>query len=981
MLRLACKNLWAYKKRLLTSALSVVLGISFLCGSFVFTDTLKGLFSDLFSSAVKGVDVQVRQTKAFGGSADDGPYNDGRSPLPVSLLGTVRKVPGVAVAEPRIEGYAQALNSKGKLIKGGGAPNFGYVWIDDPELSEYRLFSGKVPVADDEIVIDKGLVKTGKFKLGDSIKVNTVSGLRSFRLVGDVTFGASDSALGASAIFFNQRVGQELLLKPGFAQSFLIRGEPGTSQGTLAKAVAASLKGISFEGLTKVEAITGKKLESEQLSFVNIIFGFINTFFTAFAVVALFVSIFVISNSFSIVVAQRTKEMAMLRTLGASRGQILGSTFAEALAVGVLASAVGVGAGLGVALIIRLLLETFGGGGLPSAGLVLKPRTVFLGLGVGTLVTVLAAIAPAIKSSRVKPLAALRETSIDNADSSPVRLRAGLALLAVSLLFLGIGLNGAVLGKFLGLTFDGPLNVGVSAAAALIAVIFLGPILAKPLAGALGRPWFGWVIVAFGAVVGFGSVPLVVLAVRAAAKQSGSKLVTGLVGGVLGGAVFYGVWSIWAARRDRKIVKVDEKIYANQWKATLMSAVLLGLSQASPLLALAGLCLVCGRYLILTGRSAGTTSGRIARENTIRNPTRTSATALALTIGTALVSAILVLSQSLTQTFRGAVDNAVRGDYVVASAASDTGFPSSVQQEIRSVPGVKATSSLRFERMKFGFPARERTIGGIDPEEFDKLVNVGRLQGSLQTLAGPNTVALAKKTATDQGLKIGDSIRPTFKNGRRGTMKIVATYENAEGLGNLYYLTSARTLNSYVPKSTIDFLYVSTDGKNNKVVEAAADKALANYPAAEFQTKKKYADAQVAQFQQFLAIVNALLLLAIIIAILGIANTLRLSIFERTREIGLLRAVGMSREQIRAAIRWEAIVVATFGAVLGVILGTGFGAALVNVLGNSGTLKLSVPFPYLIPLTLMASLVGLYAARKPAKDAAGLNILQAIATE
>ena len=981
MLRLALKNLWAYRKRLYTSALSVVLGISFLAGSFVFTDTLKGLFSDLFSSSVKGVDVQVRQTKAFGDTSDDGPYSDGRAPVPVSLVGDILKVPGVLAAEPYVQGYAQALNKKGKLIKTGGAPTFGYVWINDPELSSYKLFSGKSPVADDEIVIDRSLVKSARFRLGDAVKVNTLVGVRRFKIVGEATFGTSDSALGSSAIFFHGKVGQELLLQPGFAQSILVRGDKGVSEDALAKSVDGAVRGLDFTGKTQIEVITGTTLQKEQLSFVNLIFGFINTFFSAFAVVALFVSIFVISNSFSIVVAQRTKEMAMLRTLGASRGQILGSTFIEALAVGVVASAVGVAAGMGVALVIKLLLQTFGGGGLPSSGLVLKPRTVLIGMVVGTLVTVLAAVAPAIKSSRVKPLAALRDTSIDRADTSKVRLALGAVLLGFSGLFLFFGLRGSDLGKFLGQQFDGPLDIGVSAGTALIAVVFLGPILAKPLAGALGRPWFGWVIAAFGAFLAVASVPTLLLGIRKVPDFNPNNIEKWRTILFASGIVVAFVWSLYARNADRSALKEDEKLLP-QWKPVSLFAALIALTGLSPLIGLAGLCAICGWYLILTGRSAGTTAGQIARENTIRNPTRTSATALALTIGTALVSAILVLSTSLTQTFRGAIDNAVKADYVVASAASDAGFPASAQAEIRKVPGVTATSSLRFERIRFGFPARERTIGGIDPADFTKLVSVGKTDGSLSELVKPGTVALEEKTAKDQSLKIGDSIRPVFKNGRRTTLKIVATYENAEGLGNLYYLTDISTLNALSPKSSIDFLYVSTDGRNDKAVEKAADKALKNYPAAEFQTKKKYADAQVGQFQQFLAIVNALLLLAIIIAILGIANTLRLSIFERTREIGLLRAVGMSRDQIRAAIRWEAIVVATFGAVLGVVLGTGFGASLVKVLGaDGGLLKLSVPFPYLVPLTLLASLVGLYAARKPAKDAAGLNILRAIATE
>ena len=483
MLGLALKNLWAYRKRLFTSALSVVLGISFLAGSFVFTDTLKGLFSDLFSSSVKGTDVQVRQTKAFGAASDDGPYSDGRAPVPVSLVGEVRKVPGVLAAEPTVKGYAQALNKKGKLIKTGGAPTFGYVWIADPVLSSYKLFSGKAPVADDEIAIDRSVVKSAKFKLGDSAKVNTLVGIRTFKIVGEVTFGSSDSALGSSAVFFNQKVGQEVLLQPGFAQSILVRGEKGVSEDVLAKSVNSAITGMEFTGKTQIEVITGTKLQKEQLSFVNLIFGVINTFFSAFAVVALFVSIFVISNSFSIVVAQRTREMAMLRTLGASRGQILGSTFFEALAVGVVASAVGVAAGMGVALLIKLLLQTFGGGGLPSSGLVLKPRTVLIGMVVGTLVTVLAAVAPAIKSSRVKPLAALRDVAVDKAGTSRIRLLVALALYAIGAVTLAFGLAGK--------GTPGAKILGISAAAVLIGTIVIGPVISKPLASVFGALWNG----------------------------------------------------------------------------------------------------------------------------------------------------------------------------------------------------------------------------------------------------------------------------------------------------------------------------------------------------------------------------------------------------------------------------------------------------------------------------------------------------------
>ncbi len=976
MLRLTLKNLWAYKKRLLTSGLSIVIGISFLAGSFVFTDTLKGLFTDLFKSSVEGVDAQVRQERAFGDETDGGPYDKGRAGLPASLATDINAVPGVLSVAPYIEGYAQPINAKGKLVKTGNAPSFGYTWVADGELSAYRVLNGRAPKANGEVVFDRGLMVETKAKLGDTVKVNTLAGVNTFTLVGDATFGSSNSALGASAVFFAQEDAQKYLTRPGFVQSFLVRGEAGVSEDALAKSITSALADKSFENKTSLEVVTGKKLEEEQLSFVNTIFGFINTFFTAFAVVALFVSIFVISNSFSILVTQRTREMASMRILGASRGQVLTTTFLEALAVGLIASGVGVGAGLGVAQLIRWLLNTFGGT-LPSSGLVLKPRTVLVGMLVGTLVTVLSAILPALKSARIKPLAALRETAIDNAGTSKARLIFGGVLTALAALATGLGLANS--------GSDGALRVGIGAGIALIAIALLGPVLAKPVAGALGRPWFGVIVAVFGvALAVFGSIGLVVLGIR---KITDGDLEVGrqaMVGATSGLVAFLVAWLI-ARRRDKKSSVLDDRTFGGTTKIAVASGVF-GLYSFSAFLGGAVLVAVCGWYLVATGRSSFQTSGQIARENAIRNPTRTSATALALTIGTALVGALSVLSFSLTDTFRGVFDETVLADHVVASAASDIGFPLSVQEAINRVPGVEASSSLQLERFRFGFPPRERGVGGIEATDFSKVVRLGKVEGSMAALAKTDTIAVAKSTAKDQGLKLGDTIKAKFANGRGVTFTIVSFYENAEGLGNTYYLTdNAATLSKYVENTAADLVYVKSSANTKsekKALEAAADKALAKYPAAEFQTKKKFVDGQVGQFQQFLAIVNALLFLAIIIAVLGIANTLRLSIFERTREIGLLRAVGMSRDQMRSSIRWEAIVVATFGAVVGVVFGTLYGAALVSVLGkDGGLLKLSVPAQVLVPLALLASIVGLYAARKPASDAAKLNILQAISTE
>jgi putative ABC transport system permease protein len=911
MYKLVLRNLWAYKRRLLTSAFAVVLGVSFLCGSFIFTDTLKGLFTDLFTSATKGVDGVVRAEQGFELGQQGGPYDEGRSLLPIQHADVLRKVTGVAAVDPYYTGYAQVLNKKGKLVRTGGAPTFGQLWSDDAELASYKIFSGKPPVADTDVVLDRGLMKTTGYKVGDKVKINTSGPVVEFTIVGDATFGTSDSALGATAVFFSQSRGTELMGKAGQVQGFLIRAKEGLTQRELARSIRSETASLTSVTGSKLDVITGNAFEREQQEFVNTVFKFINYFFTAFAVIALFVSVFVIANSFSIVITQRNKEMAMLRTLGASRKQVVVATFAETLVVGLIASAVGILAGFVVAWLIRkgLELQSGGdGGGLPSSGFVLKPRTIILGMTVGTVVTVISAVFPALRASRVKPLAALQATALDKAATSKVRIGLGVLTTLASVAMLVIGLNGK--------GGTGARNVGIAAGLFLIATIFLGPFAARPVAGVLGRRWYGWVIAVFGALFGvFGAL------------------------GIAAGAV-------------------QSKVY--------------------PLFIFVPLVALAGWTLLRTGSSAGNVTGQIARQNSVRNPTRTSATALALTIGTAVVCAILVLSQSLKGTFRGALETSVKSDFVVASG-TDFGFPKEVEDRIKQIPGFVASSGSRFTRTEFR--GKPRNMGIVDAVGISQVVDLGDVQGDMTRLAEPDTIAVDQKSAQDNNLKLGDKLEEKFPNGTVVNFTLVALYDNAEGLGNTYYLIGEENGERLVPSEVSNFIYVKTDGKDRKAFQAAADKALAEFPSAELKTKKQFADQQVGQLNQFLAVVNALLALAIIIAILGIANTLRLSIFERIREIGLLRAVGQSRTQVRAMIRWEAIVVATFGALLGMVIGTGFGSALVRVLGKDGSVKLSLPFGPILGLALLASLVGLYAARKPAKDAARMNILQAISTD
>ncbi len=915
MFRLALRNLWAYKRRLLTSGFAVVLGIAFLSGSFIFTDTLKGLFSDLFSSAVKGVDGVVRSERAFEGGRGEGgngPYGDGRSALPISIVDQIKTVDGVAAANPAYQGYAQLINKKGKLVRTGGAPTFGYLWADDKELNAYKIFNGRPPQADNEVVLDRGLIKSSGYKVGDTVKINTNSPVQTFKVVGDATFGSSDSALGATGIFFTPKRGTELMGKAGEIQGVLVRAKPGVTEEQVVASIKTKVASMKSVSGAKLEVLTGAAYDKERQGFLNTVFSVINSFFTAFAVIALFVSVFVIANSFSIVMAQRNRENAMLRTIGAGRGQIVAATFVEALFVGVIASAVGLVAGVGVAALIRFLLGLLsGGGGLPSSGFKLLPRTIILGMGVGTFVTVGSAVLPALRASRVKPLAALRESTLDRSGTSKVRIVLGTLVLAFSMAILLWGLQGS--------GTAGAVKIGVSTLFFLISTVFLGPILARPVAGTLGRRWYGFVIVVFGALVTLGGIAGFIITMIKQRSPAGISL---------------------------------------------------GFSNL--------LVVLVGVYLVRTGLSSGSVSGRIARENSIRNPTRTSATALALTIGTAVVCGILVLSTSLTDTFKGVLEKSVKADYVVVSG-SDNGFPKEAVDAVKKAPGLVSSSGSR--RTSVRFLVRPATVGVIDSANIANLVKLGKVEGDFGALSQIDTIAIDQKSAKENNLKIGDTLNPRFTTGVTAKLKIVATYDNAEGFGNVYYLIDNKTGEKYDPSETENFLYVKSDGKDPKVFQKAVEKALEPFPAATLKTKSQFATDQIGQLQQFLAVIYALLLLAIIIAILGIANTLRLSIFERTREIGLLRAIGQGRDQTRAMIRWEAIVVATFGTVLGIVIGTGFGSALVHVLGKDGSVKLAVPYAQVGGLALVASIVGLFAARKPASDSAKLNILQAIATE
>ena len=904
MRRLTLRNLWSHKGRLLACFVSVMLGVSFFVGVNVFTNSLRNVFDDLFTRNYAGVDAQVRGKQTIEGNS---PYDDGRAKVPSALIAKILEVDGVAATTGDISGKAQIINKKGKLVGNGNAPTFGNLWTTDKELNPFVLFSGRAPQADDEIVIDRASAKDAKISNGDVIKVSTNAGTSPYRVVGEATFGSSDGALGSTSVFFTQTTAERVLRSPGTVDSVFIRAKPGISQTEIARRVAVATKGTGFE------TVTGAKLTEENKNIFGTFFGYLSTFLNAFALVAIFVSIFVIYNAFSIVAAQRTRETALLRAVGASGRQVLRSSIAESLIVGSVASLLGIPVGLVLALLLQGLIGLIGGS-LPSSGLVITPGVVIGAMLIGIIVTVVSSLVPAWRSSRIPPMAAMREVAVDRSGTSRLRLAAGSILMAagIALLIYGWGLKGG----------DGATIIGLAAAATLLGVIVLGPVLAVPLARAVGTRWYGGIVTVFGALFTLAGVASLAFAV--------SRIDVGSIGAGILSLLFIG--------------------------ATLLQ-------------------ILIGVYLVRTGIGAFHIEGRVARRNAMRNPSRTASTALALTIGVSLVSFLLVFSTSLQNTLLGSIDRQLKADHIITSTDGDGFFPT-VAADIAKVQGVQQVLPIRLEEAKVS--GKAHTFVSVDPKTFTSLINVGKIDGSLDRLAESNTMAIARRTAISRFYRIGQKLDVSFTGGKTVPLKIVAIYDEPL-LENFYYLTGSSTFAKYSTRASDSFVVVKTDGR--KGFQQAGEDAIADVKNAKLLTKKGYKNSIIGQLAQILGLISALLLLAIVIAVLGIANTLILSIYERTRELGLLRAVGMERRQVRSAVRWEAIVVATIGALFGLAIGAVFGAGLVHVLSKDGSIKLSMPTAQLIGVALLASVVGLIAARKPAKRAARLNLLEAIATD
>lgn len=845
MWRVARRNLGAHKLRLLMTLVTIVLGIAFITGTYVFTDSLKQQFNAL--TRVAGADITVSAASEFGQFGADAGASV--KTLPVSAVGKAEAVPGVSAASPVVRvGNVLVLDAAGEPVSRPGPPTIGRSWPANEQQSGIQLESGSRPVGAGEVVLLKQTAEKAKLAIGDTATVDTPRGGTIHpKVVGLATRGVAGGA-GGTLVLFDLPTAQRELVGEGRITGVDVTVSPGASVNKVADALEEAL-GPDYTVATATETA------DELAAGIGSAFSFINTFLLAFGLIALFVSAFLIFNTFSMLVAQRTRELALLRAVGATRRQVRFSVVAEAGALGVIASTLGLGAGLGVSQLLRQLFRIFGAE-LPGGALVVAPRTVALAYAVGVLITLGSALPPARRASAVAPVAAMRD------DASPTHA----SLVRVTVL----GLLGFAVSAFLGWrglaamdddTTRATSFVGLSALTGLLAMIAMAPAASRVAVGTLGLP------------------------VRRA------------------------------------------------------------------------------------------TVGRIAVENGRRNPRRTAATASALAIGLALMTAIGVIAASARASIASVVDSAIGADFVVLGKSYQP-FSPNVAKTLNQTAGVALATGVR--QIPIAVGSSRSVLTAVDPTAIGQVLNFDLVGGSLGDLAAGG-IGVDSKTADTAGLKLGDKATLTLSSGKR-TEKLVMIYEPAGLFSG--YVSSLKLLRALGDPGQDSVVYVkATKGASLAEARSAVDQTLAEFPAVKLQDQTDIKEEIDASFNQLFGFIYALLALAVLVAFLGIVNTLSLSVFERTREVGLLRAVGTSRRQVRQMLFIESVLIAVFGALTGLGVGMIYGVLLRKVLEPQGIEVLAIPWTQVLAFLALGAVGGVLAAAWPASRAARLDVLRAIATE
>ena len=926
MIKVALKGLLGRKLRALLTGLAIVLGVAMISGTYVLTDTIKAAFSTVFTTVYAKTDVVISGKNALGNNSN----NNGLPPsFPESLLGKVRNLPGVAAASGGIGDFAYLVGRDGKVISGHGAPSLAFSVHPhgDERFNPLTLTAGAWPVGPNEVGIDANTASKDNYKVGETIGVIARGPVKDYTIAGVVKIGGVSSLGGATMAIFDFPTAQKIFHKEGKLDAIDIAAKPGTSPPQLVDEIKPLLPPTAQ---VKTSAAQAAQATKDTNGFLSIF----NDFLLAFAGVALFVGIFVIANTLSITVTQRTRELATLRTLGAYKRQVQASVLMEAGVIGALASVLGLFLGLALAKGLNAAFVHLGID-LPQAGTIFATRTIVVSLVVGIFVTMLAALWPAFRATRVAPVSAVREGAVVEP------LLSGPAVTTVALSMIGGAVALMLVGLFVGSlsTTQRLLAVGIGAAAVFLGVALLAKVLVPPLAK--GSHPVAQVATTLLTILIYPELLTFWLVRYAAFEREATPIRRALA--LLAGANFVGlaVVAVMMIRRRFSSFEPD-------WPHDFPS--------------------------VLPDKSAT----RLARGNAMRNPSRTAAASAALMIGLALVTLVAVLASGLKATFESAVNSVFKGDYALTATDNFSPIAVAPAKALAKVPGVTVVSGVRAgEGRAFGSSIGVTGVSG----DISKVVTVNWEYGSQATPGrlGANGAFVAKAYATDHHLAPNSPISVETPTGNSLHLVIRGIFVPPTG-GSPYgdVTISAQTFDRHYQNPQNVYAFVDMKGGVTPANTATLTKALKPFPEAKIATESEFKKNQEQGINTLLNLLYVLLSLSIIISLFGIVNTLVLTVYERTREIGMLRAVGMTRQQVRTMIRHESIITALIGAALGIPVGI----VLALMVGKAIKYPaFTIPWGTLIVFVIAAVLAGLVAAILPARRAGRLNVLEALQYE
>ncbi|MCM1964941.1 MULTISPECIES: ABC transporter permease [unclassified Streptomyces] len=855
VMKTARRNFFAHKGRMALSAVAVLLSVAFVCGTLVFTDTMNTTFDKLFAVTNSNVTVTPKEAEDTGETPDTGKPQA----LAGSVVEQVKKAEGVKSAEGGVASMAvTVVNSKNEnLGSTTGAPTFAGNWTEN-ELKSMKIIEGQAPRGPTDVMIDSDTAKKHHLKLGDDIRTITVTGDIRSKITGIAAFTVTNP--GATVVYFDTATSQQKLLgAPDAFTHVNVTAKDGVSDAQLKQNVASALGADTYKLQTAKEAADANKKNMDFLDIMKWVM-------LGFAAIAFLVGIFLIFNTFSMLVAQRTREIGLMRAIGADSGQVLKSVVIEALLLGVVGSILGVAAGIGLAVGLMQLMSQLGMS-LSTEDLTIAWTTPVIGIVLGVVVTVISAFIPARRAGKVSPMAALRESGTPG-DKKAGRIRAALGLGLT-----GIGAAALYLAGTADAAGTGAQWLGLGVLFTLIGFIVIGPLLASVVVRALSAP----VLRPFGSI------------------------------------------------------------------------------------------------------------GRLAERNALRNPRRTGATAAALMIGLALVACLSVVGSSMVASATDELDKSVGADFIVQSQTGQPVVPQA-EEALRKTQGLAHVTAYREVDAKITAPdgTTEKDGIGVQDPTYAQDVRRKTTAGQHADAYKPGSMSVGSEYATKHQVKLGDELTVAFTGGKTVKLKVAAITSDEGNLdkGMKYVSTAVAEANLPADKMPRPFMVLATakDGQDDAAY-AAVKSTLAEYPQYQVLNQTDYKQALKDQVGQLLNVVYALLALAIIVAVLGVVNTLALSVVERTREIGLMRAIGLSRRQLRRMIRLESVVIALFGALLGLGLGMGWGATAHQLLALEGMKILEIPWPTILGVFAGSALVGLLAALVPAFRAGRMNVLNAIASE